>query len=131
MKLPSIAGETSYTRDIVLKKRNSTIQRVCETHRSYDALQYPLLFCYGEDGYNFMLKQTDPASNCYTNKKISAMDFYAHRLMVRSDSFYHLLRCRNLLHQFMVDMYAKIETERLIYIRLNQRSLRVDNYIHL
>ena len=31
----------------------------------------------------------------------------------------------------MVDMYAKIETERLIYIRLNQRSLRADNYIHL
>ena len=59
------------------------------------------------------------------------MDCYAHRLMVRSDSFNHLLWCRNLLHQFMVDMYAKIETERLTYIRLNQRSLRVDNYIHL
>ena len=67
-----IAGETSHPRDIVLEKRNSTIQRVCETHcsydalqrvcethRSYDALQYPLLFCYEEDSYNFMLKQTD------------------------------------------------------------------------
>ena len=27
-------------------------------------------------------------------------------------------------------MYAKIETERLLFIRLNQRKLRVDNYIH-
>ena len=81
-----IAGETSHPKDIVLEKKSSTIQRVCETHRSYDALQYPLLFCYGEDDYNFMLKQTDPASNCYTNKKITAMDFYAHRLMVRSNS---------------------------------------------
>ena len=63
--------------------RKETALSVSVRHRSYDALQYPLLFCYGEDGYNFMLKQTDPASNCYTNKKITAMDFYAHRLMVR------------------------------------------------
>ncbi|KIH44087.1 hypothetical protein ANCDUO_25899, partial [Ancylostoma duodenale] len=28
-------------------------------------------------------------------------------------------------------MYAKIESERLLYIRLNQRKLRVDDYIHL
>ena len=74
-----IAGETSYPRDIVLEKRNSTIQRVCEIHRSYDALQYPLLFCYGEDGYNFMLKQTDPANNCSTNKK-----HHSHRLLCPS-----------------------------------------------
>jgi hypothetical protein len=28
-------------------------------------------------------------------------------------------------------MYAKIESERLLYIRLNQRKLRVDEYIYL
>jgi hypothetical protein len=28
-------------------------------------------------------------------------------------------------------MYAKIESERLLYIHLNQRKLRVDEYIHL
>lgn len=28
-------------------------------------------------------------------------------------------------------MYAKIESERLLFIRLNQKKLRVDNYIHL
>lgn len=28
-------------------------------------------------------------------------------------------------------MYAKIEMERLSYIRYNQSKLRVDNYIHL
>jgi hypothetical protein len=32
------------TRDIVLHKRNNTLQRVAETHRYYDALQYPLIF---------------------------------------------------------------------------------------
>ncbi|GBM99225.1 hypothetical protein AVEN_182331-1 [Araneus ventricosus] len=28
-------------------------------------------------------------------------------------------------------MYAKIEAERLLFIRLNQKKLRVDEYIHL
>ena len=28
-------------------------------------------------------------------------------------------------------MYAKIESERLLFIRLNQKKLRVDDYIHL
>jgi len=36
-----------------------------------------------------------------------------------------------LFHQYIVDMYAKIETERLLYIRLNQTKLRSEEYIHL
>ena len=28
-------------------------------------------------------------------------------------------------------MYAKIETERLLYIKLHQKELRVDSYDHL
>jgi hypothetical protein len=37
-------GNDFGTRDIVLQKRNNTLQRVDETHRYYDALQYPLIF---------------------------------------------------------------------------------------
>ncbi|CAE1252245.1 unnamed protein product [Acanthosepion pharaonis] len=40
-------------RDIVLESRGSGLRRISETQRSYDALQYPLLFTYGEDGYHF------------------------------------------------------------------------------
>ena len=64
-------------------------------------------------------------------KKVSAMSFYAHRLMVRTGSTNHILRCRQLFHQFVVDMYAKIESERLLFVRLNQKKLRADEYIHL
>lgn len=31
--------------DIVLRQRDETLIRVSETHRLYDALQYPLIFC--------------------------------------------------------------------------------------
>lgn len=50
------------------------------------------------------------------------MDFYAHRLMIRDNTENNILKCRELFHQFIVDMYAKIESE---------RQLRAENYIHL
>ncbi|KIH61445.1 hypothetical protein ANCDUO_08281 [Ancylostoma duodenale] len=126
-----MVGEDFDRRDIIIQKRNDSLQRISETHRSYDALQYPVMFWEGEDGYHFNLKQTDPRTGSLTSKKISAKDFYASRIMIRDASSNHLLKCRQLFHQFIVDMYAKIESERLLYIRLNQRKLRVDDYIHL
>lgn len=59
------------------------------------------------------------------------MDFYAFHLMMRGNYFNTFLRCRRLFHQFLVDMYVKIESERLRYISLNQSKLRAENYIHL
>lgn len=59
------------------------------------------------------------------------MNFYAYRLMIRQDVDNHLLRFRRLLQQYCVDMYVKIETERLHYIRFNQLKLRTEEYIHL
>lgn len=52
-------------------------------------------------------------------------------MMIRNDKSNHILKCRQLFNQFIVDMYAKIEYERLLFIRLNQKKLRADNYIHL
>lgn len=126
-----VTGDAYDQRDIVIQKRGESLQRISETHRSYDALQYPIMFPHGEDGYHFNLKQIDPTTGESTTKKVSAMDFYAYRLMIRGDAYNHLLNCRQLFQQFVVDMYVKIESERLLYIRLNQRKLRVDDYVHL
>ena len=51
--------------------------------------------------------------------------------MIRQDEENYILKCRELFYQFVVDMYAKIESERLLYIRLNQTKLRSEHYIHL
>ena len=103
-----------------------------ETHRSYDALQYPLIFWKGEDGYHFLIEQIDPTTGmAVTGKKVSAMSFYAYRFMVRNGTVNHILQCRQLFHQYVVDMYAEIESERLSFLRYNQTKLRVDEYIHL
>ena len=59
------------------------------------------------------------------------MLYYSYRLMIRQDEDNYILKCRQLLQQYVVDMYAKIESERLLFIRLNQTKLRSEQYIHL
>lgn len=58
-----IVGENVQSRDIVLFCRNAgELKRISETHRSYDALQYPLMMWRGEDGYSINIKMVDPAT---------------------------------------------------------------------
>jgi len=118
-------------RDIIIQRRNTNLQRVSETHRSYDALQYPILFWQGEDGYHFNVMQINSVTGAAKTKKVSSMDYYAYRIMIRAQQSNHILKCRELFHQFIVDMYAKIESEWLLYIYLNQNKLRIEDYIHL
>jgi len=65
------------------------------------------------------------------NKKISATKYYSFRLMISKNAENHMFKCRQLSYQYIVEMYAKIETERLFFIRLNQIQLRSEEYIHL
>lgn len=49
--------------------------------------------------------------------------------MVRENN--HLLLFRQLLNVHIVDMWEKIESECLLWIRLNQNKLRVEQYVNL
>ncbi|GFU56507.1 helitron_like_N domain-containing protein [Trichonephila clavipes] len=64
-----IVGEEFESRDIILHRRSGDIQRVSETHRSYDGLQYPILFWRGDDGYHFNIKMINPRTGEGTNKE--------------------------------------------------------------
>ncbi len=123
-----MVGEEHGNRDIILQQRDNLLTTIKETHRSYDSLQYPLIFPRGEDGYNFSLHQVNRATGEETAKTISCKDFYAYRFMVRDEDFNQLLKFKEVTSQLMVDMYAKMETERLLFIRLNQKQLRAEQY---
>ncbi|UYV64474.1 hypothetical protein LAZ67_3000868, partial [Cordylochernes scorpioides] len=118
-------------RDIVLHQRDNLQQHVSDTHRFYDALQYPLIFWKGQEGYSFHIPQIDPNTRQPLSSKVSSMDFYGYFIMVRRNSPNVIVQFGQLFHQFLVDMYAKVESERLRYITLHQRNLRAESYIHL
>ncbi|XP_055932759.1 uncharacterized protein LOC129962790 [Argiope bruennichi] len=126
-----MVGDCTAAREILIRRRNNNLQFIADTHRSYDALQYPLIFWKGQDGYCINIKQRDPVSGAEKNKNVSSKDYYVYRLMIRRGLDNVILRCRELCQQFMVDMYAKIESERLRYLRYNQQKLRAEEYIHL
>ncbi|XP_039968287.1 uncharacterized protein LOC120780084 [Bactrocera tryoni] len=44
----------------IVRLRNDQLQRVSELHRSYDALQYPILHWKGDNGYNINIPMIDP-----------------------------------------------------------------------
>ena len=123
-----MVGQQHGKRDIILKHRDNHLTRIMETHRAYDSLQYPLLLPRGEDGYNFDLRQSDQKTGQKTDKSVSCLNFYAFHLMVRGDNFNQILRFKEVTSQYFVDMYAKMEAERLRYLRSNQKQLRAELY---
>ena len=104
------------------RPRPRRLQRISETHRSYDPLQFPAMHPEGQDGYSIDIPQTTGT------KTVSAMQYYAYHFMIRDTQVNHFLQCRDLLNQFAVDTFAKIISERLGFIRREQQRLRVDQY---
>lgn len=68
-----MVGTEFNRRDIIIQRRNTNLQRVSETHRSYDALQYPVLFWQGEDGYHFNVMQINSDTGAATIKKVCVL----------------------------------------------------------
>ena len=102
-------------RDVVLHYKDSGLWHISEIHRSYDPLQYPLLFPYGNDGWHVNLKLQN-------GKKLTALVYYRYHIMVR-ENVSVLLRAKRLFQQYLVDAYCKIETEWLKYLRREQTAL--------
>ncbi|CAN6930494.1 unnamed protein product [Brassica oleracea] len=117
-------------RDIVLEeKRTGWLKRISEIHPSYLALQYPLIFTYGEDGFRLGIKKrpTDATAKL-KRKNISMRQWYAFRIQERDGESHTLLHSKRLFQQFLVDAFTTIESNRLCYLRMNQKSLRSDSF---
>ncbi|GFY14242.1 ATP-dependent DNA helicase [Trichonephila clavipes] len=67
-----VTGEPCSPRDIVLRAHDNTLKRIANTHKFYDALQYPLIFRKGEPGYHFNIPLVNPITEKpIPNKKVS------------------------------------------------------------
>jgi len=118
-------AEGSHRRDIVLEYKDMRPKRIPELHPKFMAMQYPLLFPYGEDGFRPGIRYR--ANGARNGKKyITMREYYAYRLQQRSDQSMLMLMCGNLSMQFLVDVYACIEQSRLDWIRKNQGALRTE-----
>ena len=60
--------------------------------------------------------------------KYSQAAYYAYRLHTRRDGFKILHNAGRLYQEFIIDSYAQIDQNRLRWNRMNQDTLRVDQY---
>ncbi|XP_058783552.1 uncharacterized protein LOC131658256 [Vicia villosa] len=54
--------DTGDKRDIILERQSGKLKRISEFHPAYLALQYPLLFPYGEDGFRLGVLHRETSS---------------------------------------------------------------------
>ncbi|XP_028804724.1 uncharacterized protein LOC114759678 [Neltuma alba] len=120
---------TYHKRDIIVGKKDGRLKRIDELHKSYLPLQYPLLFYFGNNGYDSEMKHAEHTLQKTKKKKtLSIREYLAYRLMERRTEESVILYARRLLQQFIVDGYTMVEADRLKFLRDHQKELRVDLY---
>ena len=114
-------SDLSLKRNILLKLTGGQFENINHLHSLHDSLAYPLLFVYGQPGWNVDLKDRK-------NRKITLRDYVNYHLQIRKNNFNQLFKAGPLFHQFVCNKYVDIETERLNFIRFNQKRFRVEMY---
>ncbi|CAL1414209.1 unnamed protein product [Linum trigynum] len=124
-------GQDTYSPDIIVQYKSSQLERINFHHPSLMALQYPILFPYGEDGWHPDIScndvddnDDDNPENLWNDKSLSQCDYYAYRMQSRFQESNSLLLAGKLFQQYVVNAYALVEAERLDWIRNNQSKLR-------
>lgn len=76
--------ENDESRDIIIESRQDGFERISNIHPKLMALQYPILFPAGEDGYHVDIKFNDTAEEKVKKRQRASMkDFYSYRFQVR------------------------------------------------
>jgi len=79
-------GESNGRRDIVIEHKTDGLQRIKEYHPKFMAMQYPLLFPYGEDGFHldiYYSQNHGKRKKKKKRKKVTMREYYAYRIQQR------------------------------------------------
>ncbi|CAG8648188.1 3926_t:CDS:2 [Dentiscutata erythropus] len=143
-----IDNNTDSGYDIFLCTTQGQLQRISECHAAYDPLQYPLLFPYSQlenhrnpisdaleneinlTGRNSDKELSQPQQRSQRSQRshITMRDYAAYHLHIRSptDSIIH--HAGHFFYQYIVDQYAKIEQNWLLWQRINQQTIHAELY---
>nr|XP_017255894.1 PREDICTED: uncharacterized protein LOC108225517 isoform X3 [Daucus carota subsp. sativus] len=123
---------TTPDRDIIVEKKFGGLQRISYIHPKLMALQYPLLFPDGEDGYHNRIPFQSAEKGSQKEKDmISMKDYYSYRFQVRDNEGMTPRLGGRLFQQYMVDAFSTMEQTRLWWFRTHQTILRNELYTHI
>jgi Helitron helicase-like domain at N-terminus len=149
----SVDGNVPTSRDIIVHSRFGPNQQIPATSPHIDAMLYPIFFPRGDSGWTYgipyiipgqnarrdnALDQDDPMGDNLEESEaaqgrttIAIREFYAFRLAIRQDEYNPILLGGRLFQQFLVDIFCRIEANRLSFVRSRQNQLRQELYTGL
>ncbi|KAI1706355.1 hypothetical protein Ddc_15334 [Ditylenchus destructor] len=138
--VPTTEGEIPQAK-IVVHEKGKAYQNINHLDGETEALLYPLLKPYGEDGWectwqkDLQSRKKTLLGNEKSFKKMSLNDYYkfwlAYRDHDKAGFFNPLHLAGRLFQQWIVDQYCRLETDRLIWYRLHQDECKRANYLSL
>ncbi|XP_017217515.2 uncharacterized protein LOC108195093 [Daucus carota subsp. sativus] len=124
--------DTCGERDIVIHSKKHGLQRISDIHPKLMALQYPLLFPAGEDGYSDDIPYQKTKNNeGKKRQRVTMKEYYSYRLQVRHNEGNTPRLAGRLFQQYIVDSFSAIEQARLWWYRTHQTTLRNDLYTNI
>ena len=115
--------------DIVLESCKGKFRRVPPIHPALIALQYPILFPYGDKGYQLGIRFRDGCLGCQGSRnEVSMMEFYSYYQHYRRREPNPVLCSGRLSQQYGVNAYSCVEANRLSFHFFNQKNLRSETY---
>jgi len=111
-------GHTDVGRDLIIEDRSSSLQQIDERHHKFMAMQYPILFPYGEDGFHDALfYNLTSTSTSMRRQKTTMAEYFGYILHDRPNDFNTPLHCGRGTQAYEVDGYCCVERERIDHYR--------------
>ncbi|WVZ85278.1 LOW QUALITY PROTEIN: hypothetical protein U9M48_032225, partial [Paspalum notatum var. saurae] len=114
--------------DIVVETLNCRLKPVSPIHPALMALQYPLLFPYGEPGFHTSIKFAETADRVSDRDEASMYEYYGADLHYRPGQPNPALCSGRLSQQYQVNAYSCVEANKLNFYYFNQDLLRCETY---
>jgi Helitron helicase-like domain at N-terminus len=109
---------------VLTSRRNKKIKVIKNIDPAVSPLLYPLLFPNGDTGYAHTLKKKDERGS-----RLTMREYVSNQLQFSStERFIPLHYAGALAQQYILDMWTRMEYERLDYLRKNQPKLKVAKY---
>jgi hypothetical protein len=118
-----IVGQGDFTKhSIIIKRQSDHLQCIDGINCRGDAFCYPLLFPRGEATWH------PDTIDKYYNERVSECDYYRSMFHIRYDKFNPLFYAGELMQQFVVNSFVKVEESRLNYYRTHQKEIKAEKY---
>ena len=120
-------GAPPASREVVIYPRGHPLKTISSMSANLDPMVYPLFFPRGDAGWHNQLVH-NPERATLVRNHVTLSQYYNYKLSVRQ-FFSSLFYGKKLFQQYAVDVYVKIEGQRLAFIRNNQNKLRSKQYV--